>query len=277
MGFVKILKLIALNHFLGKEEAAMIKSSYRNYHLYLVSPTEIHFNHKFNTHQQSKIRVVRGLIQLAILLAYNQTIVYLADKHYHVSSLPFLWRGVVAGIQLSLCFQSLSDLLLACFGYVFPDIFLEDIFKYPILACSPREFWGKRWNLVIHRQITRMIYIPLGGRNNKPLALLVVYIVVGLMHEVPMMFLPSAKLGYWILIFVVHIAAMLAQFLVERAKFWDIVGKSMPTKIIVRLCTLSLLACSAEFAYTGFGMSVEQMARDFNSIISTVYKIFVNK
>jgi len=267
MGIVKIMKLIALNHFLENGRALDIKSSYRNYYLYLISPAEVNFHPKdIDVKGHTKARFIRGSIQLVMLIIFNQIVSYLFSIHYAASNLPFLLRGAISGVQLSLCFQSLTDLLLALLGYIFPDIFLEDVFKYPILSGSPREFWSKRWNLVIQKYICILLYIPLGGKHNKPIALVVIYFTVGIMHEFPMIFLPSAKFGYWLLIFVVHIIAMMVQFLFEQAKIGALMCNRATTRILYRICTLALLALSADLAYSGFGLSVELMAKDFNAL-----------
>jgi len=271
LGIVQILKLIALNHFLEKDKVEPITRSYRNYHLFLVSPAEVIFDppKTLDIKHITITRLLRGSIQLVALFFFNHAISYTCSKGYCVSALPFLVRGAISGIQLSLCFQSLTDLSLTFFGFLFPDIYLEDVFKYPILSCSPREFWSKRWNLVIQRYICKIMYIPLGGKNNKTVATIAIYLTVGVLHEVPMLFLPSAKFGYWMLIFSVHIVAMLAQCLVEKAQIWALISEKSSTKLAYRICTLGLLAATAELAYSGFGLSAERMARDFNSLIVT--------
>jgi len=265
MGIVQILKLIALTgSFLDEKQMAWITHSYRNYHLYLISPAEVSFNvNPKDVQKQTLVRLIRGSIHLCALITYNQILHY-TTAIYPTATLPFLFRGILAGLQLSLCFQALTDLALALFGYVFPDIYLEDVFKYPILSESPREFWSKRWNLVIQKYIFKLVYIPMGGKHNKLLALLVIYLAVGLLHEIPMFFLPSAKFGYWFLIFCVHTGAMMTQFLVE--KMWATLTQTFVVRLVYRLCTLILLAVTANFAYSGFGLSVDGMAKDFNAL-----------
>lgn len=267
MGIVQILKLIALHNCLEADKLAAVKSSFRNYYIYLATPAEVVWNPKdIDVSQRTKSRLRRGLVQLAALVVFNFAITRFSAYHYHVADLSFIWRGVIAGLQLSLCFQALSDLCLSLFGYVFPDIYLEEVFNYPILATSPRDFWGKRWNLIMQKYIGKMVYTPLGGKNNKALALIVTYIAVGIAHELPLLFLPSAKSGYWLSLFVMHAFAMMAQIWLEQFKLWAHFCNNAAVQVIGRVFTLSLLALTAELAYAGFGLTVESMAKDFNKV-----------
>jgi len=267
LGIIQILKLVALNHFLEKEKALAIKSSYRNYYIYMASPAEVDFHPKnMDVWHKTQARLKRGLIQLALLLAMNFVITRFSSYNYHVSQLGFFGSGIIAGLQLSLCFQALTDLALSAFGYVFTDIYLEDVFNYPLLSSSPRDFWNKRWNLIIQKYVGKIMYMPLRGKLSKPMALVIIYLSVGLAHEFPMMFLPSAKFGYWTFIFVIHFFAMLTQFILEKSRIWTLCCSNAALLLTGRICTLILLACTAELAYSGFGLSVEGMAKDFNKI-----------
>jgi hypothetical protein len=59
---------------------------------------------------------------------------------------------------------------------------------------SPSEFWGRRWNLLIHRALKNGVYKPvrqIGG--GKPLAVLATFVASGLFHE---WLLPSVFFDY---------------------------------------------------------------------------------
>jgi len=264
LGIVGILKLIALEFFfLDSNSVHTIKSSFRNYYVYLVSPAEISFIHK-NPQHIARDRLVRGLSHLFSLFLLNLIFLHLP----FLQDLPFLFRGVLAGIQMSFLFVSLSDLPLAFIGLILPDIFMYDVFDYPILASSPREFWSKRWNLVTQKYIVKLLYLPLGGKNNRNFSIVFIYLFVGIMHEIPMLFLPSARFGYWMAIFVLHICAMLGQCFLENSKIWTNKYQTHSySKIGMRIATLMLLSVTAEWAYRGFGTTVSQMAIDINNVV----------
>jgi len=264
LGIIAILKLIALEFFfLDSNSVRTIKSSFRNYYVYLVSPAEISFIHK-NPQHIARDRFFSGIGHLCTLLLLNATLLRMPFIH----ELPFLLRGVLAGIQMTFLFVSLSDLPLALIGLLLPDVFLYDVFHYPMLASSPREFWSKRWNLITQKYIVKILYLPLGGKDNKSLAIVLIYLSVGAVHEIAMLFLPSARCGYWMAIFSLHICAMLGQCFLESSKIWaNKYQGSLYSKVAMRILTLMLLSVTAEWAYRGFGTTVSQMAIDINNFV----------
>lgn len=59
----------------------------------------------------------------------------------------------------------------------------EELFDAPPLADSPRDFWGRRWNLFVHRFAARYLFVALGGRRHPARATFGVFLCSGLMHE----------------------------------------------------------------------------------------------
>jgi D-alanyl-lipoteichoic acid acyltransferase DltB (MBOAT superfamily) len=60
---------------------------------------------------------------------------------------------------------------------------ISEVFDAPFLSRSPRDFWSRRWNLFVHRFAVRNVYVPLGGRERPGLAIAIVFLLSGLMHE----------------------------------------------------------------------------------------------
>ncbi len=81
------------------------------------------------------------------------------------------WLGISAIVDLVTCVPMLAG------------VEVEEIFDAPPLARSPRDFWGRRWNLFVHRFVARFLFRPLGGRRHPALATLGVFVCSGLMHE----------------------------------------------------------------------------------------------
>lgn len=61
----------------------------------------------------------------------------------------------------------------------------ERVMENPIFtATSPTEFWGKRWNRLVHSVLKRGVYIPLRKHQvSRALAAGVVFLASGLLHE----------------------------------------------------------------------------------------------
>jgi len=261
-GIVPILKLLAFElNCLSSDMSSHIRSSFWNYYIYLVTPSEVVFDPKGkDVLGITKRRFVQGLAHLVLLLALNNLVLFAHIDQYRIL------REAAVALQLALCFCTVSDLSLAAFGVFTHDkLFLEDIFYKPYFAESPKEFWSKRWNLVVHKYICKLLYFPLGGRKNQVVLLPLIFLTVGVCHEIPMLFLPSAKLGYWTLLFAVNVLALFAQSFFEKS--FPHLKCDPTTKNIMRAGMVALLVYTSAMAYKGFGMTAEIMASDFNRVV----------
>lgn len=85
---------------------------------------------------------------------------------------------------------SASQLALATLGYTPIEVFRNPL----LLATSPADFWGRRWNLLIHGLFKRTIFKPLRARGvPAELAGVSAFIVSGLFHEYAFLAPPTAR------------------------------------------------------------------------------------
>lgn len=74
---------------------------------------------------------------------------------------------------------------------------LTENFNRPYLATGCRDFW-KRWHITLTQWLTRYVYIPLGGKQNKCRNILIVFFISGLWHGTDLTFLCwGAYFGIW--------------------------------------------------------------------------------
>ncbi|KAF7006138.1 hypothetical protein CFC21_021202 [Triticum aestivum] len=59
----------------------------------------------------------------------------------------------------------------------------EPQFDRPYLASSLRDFWGRRWNLMVSAILRPSVYDPVRARAGSPAGVLATFLVSGLMHE----------------------------------------------------------------------------------------------
>jgi hypothetical protein len=59
----------------------------------------------------------------------------------------------------------------------------DDPFDSPLLARSPTEFWGRRWNTWVHHMLYRYVFRPSGGRHHPVRGTLAAFAVSGAFHE----------------------------------------------------------------------------------------------
>lgn len=54
--------------------------------------------------------------------------------------------------------------------------------RSPVLSCSIREFWGERWNLVVHRWLRRHFFWPLARRRRRSLGVVLAFLASAALH-----------------------------------------------------------------------------------------------
>lgn len=97
----------------------------------------------------------------------------------------------------------------------------EELFDAPPLADSPRDFWGRRWNLFVHRFAARFVFVAFGGRRHPARATFGVFVCSGLMHEY---FIAGCTggfgryTGFMTAFFVLHGAAVLLEMRLRRRR-----------------------------------------------------------
>ena len=84
------------------------------------------------------------------------------------------WVGMM-GLVLMLHFGAVHCLLAVC-GF-------EPIMREPLRARTLSEFWGERWNRVFPQMMRQLVFEPVRRWTSAPVALLAVFAVSGLLHE----------------------------------------------------------------------------------------------
>lgn len=95
---------------------------------------------------------------------------------------------------------------------------VAETFDAPPLARSPRDFWGRRWNLVVHDLVFRHVFLPLGGLRRPLRSTIGVFVVSGLIHELFVLMAlghPSRYTGLMMAFFGLHGVAVMVQL------WWD--------------------------------------------------------
>jgi len=59
----------------------------------------------------------------------------------------------------------------------------DDPFDNPLVARSPGEFWGRRWNTWVNHMLYRYVFVPSGGWRRPVRGTLAAFPVSGALHE----------------------------------------------------------------------------------------------
>jgi hypothetical protein len=113
----------------------------------------------------------------------------------------------------------LLDLLIPCTAAAgrLLGLELERQFDRPYLAASLREFWGRRWNLMVSAILRASVYDPVRARAGKEAAAAASFLVSGLMHEAMACYLLlRPPTGEMVAFFLLHCAFCLVEDVLAR-------------------------------------------------------------
>ncbi|KAF0893589.1 hypothetical protein E2562_027315 [Oryza meyeriana var. granulata] len=161
-----------------------------------------------------------------------------AILHLYGSKIQLLHRYVrlvLYGIHIY-CFL---DLLLPCIAAAGAALGMEmePPFDRPYLASSLRDFWGRRWNLVVSAILRPSVYDPVSARAGKEAGVLAAFLVSGLMHEAMVYYVtlrpPTGEMAAF---FLLHGACCVAEEWCARrwaARGWPRTPRPLATLLVV--------------------------------------------
>jgi D-alanyl-lipoteichoic acid acyltransferase DltB (MBOAT superfamily) len=117
-----------------------------------------------------------------------------------------------------------------------------------LLSRTPADFW-RRWSWPIHLWLYRYVYQPCGGRRRHVRAVLVVFLVSGLLHEILAAVAIGRVTGHQTLYFMISAIGVLASPTLLRLERFGLSGE-----IVMRGMTILFLAASATIMFASFGM-----------------------
>jgi hypothetical protein len=121
-------------------------------------------------------------------------------QQYYVPQLFLL-----IGVSLILHFGILN-LSAASWRSVGVDV--GELFRAPYKSKSLKEFWGKRWNLAFSEMTTLIAYRPLREKVGIEAAVVLSFLLSGLLHEIAISFPVNAGYGLPMIYFIIHAVAM---------------------------------------------------------------------
>ena len=95
---------------------------------------------------------------------------------------PLLYIIAIVLVSTTLSQSSLgiSTLYNICYGFETYEIVLNPMLK----SSSPSEFWGRRWNLLVHKGLKNGVYKPARKYTSSRIACVIAtFVVSGIIHE----------------------------------------------------------------------------------------------
>jgi MBOAT, membrane-bound O-acyltransferase family len=125
---------------------------------------------------------------------------------------------------------------------------LRDGFRYPFLAHSVLDFWG-RYNVWIHRWLKRHIFEPIALRRRRPvLGVLAVFATSGLLHEYLFLPVDRSVLGRQLGFFLIHGLGAIAGIGIGRM-FRRITGRRTPRALAIAATLVFILLTAPMFIH----------------------------
>ncbi len=135
---------------------------------------------------EGRARIVRGLLKVPPALALWALEIHWPGIHDNMFGEAF-WALWLTWLGMTATTDTVSGVAMLT------GLHVADAFDNPVLARAPRDFWGRRWNLFVHRWVRRFVFRPLGGRRHPIRGVAVVFAFSGLVHE----YVVVAALGAW--------------------------------------------------------------------------------
>jgi hypothetical protein len=193
----------------GKVRDSSVRRHFWRCVLWLMVPHDPRWPDSASARMQNR-RKVPGRIARALLKGSAGGALSILGQQLAPQHWPFLLSAAVTMFQFYFFATAIADLVGALALIAGCDI--DEIFIDPYLACSPADFWSRRWNLYIARFGARYIFFP-WRKLGVVWASLLVFIASGVMHEyiVLAIFGEDARLGYMLAFFLVQWLAVTAQ------------------------------------------------------------------
>lgn len=108
------------------------------------------------------------------------------------------WSWPISTILKLGCFywfgSGLTDLNFGLCRFLGREV--SPVYREPIRAISPEDLWSNRINLYMRQYLIRFIFLPLGGTKRPNLAIMITFLVSGIIHEYQFDVASSAVRGY---------------------------------------------------------------------------------
>jgi hypothetical protein len=167
-------------------------------------------------------------------------------QHLGIPARGVLLDGTWKTVEIYLLAGGSNHLLVGSFALA--GFQLRDGFRYPILAHSVLDFWG-RYHVWIHRWLKQHIFEPIGRKRRRPvLGILAVFATSGLLHEY--LFLPFDRslLGWQLAFFLIHGLGAIAGAGVGRM-FRRISGRRTPRALAIAATVTFVLLTAPVFIH----------------------------
>jgi len=238
-----------------------VETSFRNYVFYYLSVVEIIFDKKTNEVVKSTRADILSKAKsfgcnILITGAYQSVLRHVQyqpfESHINANTLSFLrlelfhgvldWKLILNNLAITILIQmyiSMFTSSLCLLVAVLLRVKTHASMNNPIiLSSSPSDFWGNRWNLIIHGCLKRGVFKPVYKYSNKPIAVWSAFIASGLFHEyinIGVNYACLPNFGKSLAFFIWNATVVTLEHLVGNASIFQWIKSNMPRLVVSAL------------------------------------------
>jgi hypothetical protein len=119
--------------------------------------------------------------------------------------------------------------------------YIPPMFHYPFLSQSPRDFWSKRWNMMVHKFVHKHFFVPMKKAGLPTVASVIcIGLFTSVLHEYIVLFsaMSFERFGQMSLFFFIHVIASVLQVILFKSGFWKLVPGGFHATVNVVLHSL---------------------------------------
>ncbi|MCX5868326.1 MAG: hypothetical protein NT009_12785 [Proteobacteria bacterium] len=140
---------------------------------------------------------------------------------------------------------------------------ITPIYREPILATSPWDFWSNRVNLYVGQSLFKYLFLPLANRMGAVAGVLATFLFSGLIHEYQFDVSSNKITGYLLLFFALQGLAVAAELVIKRilrrrfTKFYKQASRSPVLPFILVPVQITFMILTGSIALKSFDLIID--------------------
>jgi hypothetical protein len=208
------------------------------------------------TRYTRKASPLREIPRIAIALAVIP-VTWIVAKYFILTEAgrtSWILNHLIVVVAFVIIFQSIGQCCLGVWRIL--GIKSKPLVNNVVLSLTPAEFW-RRWSWPIHTWLYRHIFVPAGGRRHVLRAVLAVFLVSAIMHEVLAFVGLGRVTGHWTICFLLGALGVAVSPGLER-----FARRGIASQVAARIITLTMLVITAIPAFVGINYFVRLYHND---------------
>lgn len=140
---------------------------------------------------------------------------------------------------------------------------ITPIYREPLLATSPWDFWSNRVNLYVSQSLYKYVFVPLANRAGAVIGILATFIFSGLIHECQFDVSSNKVTGHLLLFFALQGLAVAVELVIKRVlrrrftRFYKRASRSPALPFILVPAQITFMILTGSIALKSFDLIID--------------------